>query len=47
MFKNFEDVSGSPIGVGVDTISRIGKEVGSISKKEDKEDKEENEGKEL
>ncbi|NDB35816.1 MAG: cation:proton antiporter, partial [Flavobacteriia bacterium] len=47
MFKNFEDVSGSPIGVGVDTISRIGKEVGSIFKKEDKEDKEENEGKEL
>lgn len=34
-YKNYEDVSGKPIGVGVDTLSKIGKEVGSIFKKED------------
>lgn len=34
-FKNYEDVSGRPIGVGVDALTKIGKEVGSIFKKED------------
>ena len=36
-YKNFETISGSPIGVGVDTLSRLGKEVGSIFKKEEKD----------
>jgi hypothetical protein len=30
----YDDISGSPIGVGVDTLTKIGKEVGSIFKKE-------------
>lgn len=34
-YRNYEDVSGAPIGVGVGTLSRIGKEVGSIFKKEE------------
>ena len=33
-YRNYEDVSGAPIGVGVDTLAKIGKEVGSIFKKE-------------
>jgi hypothetical protein len=31
----YDDISGSPIGVGVDTLAKIGKEVGSIFKKEE------------
>jgi Kef-type K+ transport system membrane component KefB len=34
-YKNYEDVSGKPIGVGVDTLTKIGKEVGNIFKKEE------------
>ncbi|NDB33946.1 MAG: cation:proton antiporter [Flavobacteriia bacterium] len=34
-YRNYEDVSSAPIGVGVGTLSRIGKEVGSIFKKEE------------
>lgn len=34
-FTRFDDISGSPIGVGVDTLTKIGKEVGSIFKKEE------------
>jgi hypothetical protein len=34
-YKNYEDVSGRPIGVGVDTLTKIGKEVGNIFKKEE------------
>jgi hypothetical protein len=34
LFKEYEDISGNAIGLGVDTLSRIGKEVGSIFKKE-------------
>lgn len=33
-YRNYEDVSGAPIGVGVETLTKIGKEVGSIFKKE-------------
>ena len=35
LFKEYEDISGNAIGLGVDTLSRIGKEVGSIFKKQD------------
>ena len=34
LFKEYEDISGNAIGIGVDALSRIGKEVGSIFKKE-------------
>lgn len=34
LFKEYEDISGNAIGIGVDTLSRIGKEVGSIFKKD-------------
>jgi len=34
LFKEYEDISGNAIGLGVDTLSRIGKEVGSIFKKD-------------
>lgn len=34
-YRNYEDITGKPIGVGVGTLSRIGKEVGSIFKKEE------------
>jgi len=34
IFKEYEDISGNAIGIGVDTLSKIGKEVGSIFKKE-------------
>lgn len=32
LFKEYEDISGNAIGLGVDALSRIGKEVGSIFK---------------
>lgn len=35
LFKEYEDISGNAIGIGVDTLSRISKEVGSIFKKEE------------
>jgi Kef-type K+ transport system membrane component KefB len=34
LFKEYEDISGNAIGLGVDTLSRIGKEVGNIFKKD-------------
>ena len=34
LFKEYEYISGNAIGIGVDTLSRIGKEVGSIFKKD-------------
>lgn len=34
-YKKYQDVSGKPIGVGVDTLTKIGKEVGNIFKKEE------------
>lgn len=34
LFKEYEDISGDAIGLGVDTLSKIGKEVGSIFKKD-------------
>ena len=33
MFTNYDDITGNPISVGVETIQKIGKEVGSIFKK--------------
>ena len=33
LFSNYNDVSGEAIGIGVETIQKIGKEVGSIFKK--------------
>jgi NhaP-type Na+/H+ or K+/H+ antiporter len=33
LFSNYDDVSGDAIGIGVETIQKIGKEVGSIFKK--------------
>lgn len=33
LFSNYDDVSGNAIGVGMETIQKIGKEVGSIFKK--------------
>ena len=33
LFSNYDDVSGEAIGLGVETIQKIGKEVGSIFKK--------------
>lgn len=33
LFSNYDDVSGDAIGVGMETIQKIGKEVGSIFKK--------------
>lgn len=32
-FSTYDDISGNPIGVGVETIQKIGKEMGSIFKK--------------
>jgi len=34
LFKEYEDISGNAIGIGVDTLTKIGKEVGSIFKKD-------------
>jgi hypothetical protein len=34
LFKEYEDISGNAIGIGMDTLSKIGKEVGSIFKKD-------------
>ena len=33
IFTNYDDITGNPISVGVETIQKIGKEVGSIFKK--------------
>ena len=40
LFSNYEDVSGNAIGIGVETIQKIGKEVGSIFKKNKESDSE-------
>ena len=40
LFSNYEDVSGNAIGIGVETIQKIGKEVGSIFKKNKETDSE-------
>jgi len=34
LFKEYEDISGNAIGIGMDTLTKIGKEVGSIFKKD-------------
>jgi Kef-type K+ transport system membrane component KefB len=40
LFSTYEDVSGNAIGLGVETIQKIGKEVGSIFKKNKETDSE-------